>query len=206
MNALETTGDDAIRIAFLGAWQHHRDCSWKDAVSAHTTHVMTSRAGRAGRRVLQRLLSEGRDVSEIRIAGYSWGAWTALHLVDLLVRAPRRVHARLATDDFAVRLALLDPVSVFRRKVALPDDPRVQCWNVYQRNGCYRGCPGNSDWYRGQRIEGAKNLDVTNEGRSLTDTDGVPPDLAPDHIQLGYRSWNGWDKRVASVLAGDEPF
>lgn len=200
------TGPTIVRLAFLGAWQVRRVCSWKDAVMPRTPHVLPSRARRHGARRVKKLLDEGAGPIDVRIVGYSWGAWTALQLIERLAAAPARFHPRLEADPWTVRLGLLDPVGVFRRVPRLPDDPRVQCWSVYQRNGCYEGCPGRSNWYRGEPIDGADNRDLTQEGREHPPRDGVPPEHAPDHIQLGYRGWNDWDQRIASVLDGDAPW
>jgi hypothetical protein len=104
--------------------------------------------------------------------------------------------------DVEVHLGLLDPVGTLRLPARLLADARLAAWNVFQTNGCHSGCPGASSWYAGRPMGGAReNLDVTLEGRDRPPRDGVPPDLAPDHIQLGYRGWGGHDAYVASVLA-----
>ena len=201
-------GVRVIRLALLGAWQVNRESGWRDAVKARADHVLPSRAYARARRILRRELSTG-DTScpvQIRLVGYSWGGWTAIHVVQRLVRRPHHIHRSLRQRDWTVRLGLLDPVRTFRRSARLPNDPRVKAWNVYQRNGCYQGCPGPSRWFRGCDVRHAAKRDVTDEGRGRSSQDGVPSACAPDHIQLGYLGWNGWDIRIARVLDGDEPF
>jgi hypothetical protein len=191
-----------VRLAFLGAFQAYRGGSWNDVVAERTPHVLPA----LGRRQAVRLLRAeaeraGSRTLDLRFAGYSWGAWTSVQLAALLVRDPRRVHPFFADGDWSLALGLLDPVGTLRWRTGLPEDPRVVAWNVFQTNGCYRTCPGASDWYAGRPVPGAReNLDVTLEGRERPMCDGVPPERAPDHIQMGYRGWNGHDAYVASVL------
>ncbi len=194
-----------LRLAFLGFWQVHRRCSWNDEVSPHADLVLPSRAIRGAKRFLRRATAcLGEQVPiEIRLAGYSWGALTAGHVANALLAGT----IVQAPDRLRVRLALLDPVDTLRRRLVLPaDEPRLTAWCAYQRNGCYRGCPGWSGLYRGIAVPGASNLDLTRFGRNAPPADHVPPDRAPDHLQLGYRGWGGWGARLATVLTGGEPW
>jgi pimeloyl-ACP methyl ester carboxylesterase len=192
-------------MAFLGLWQIHRRGSWNDEVGPHADVVLPSRSWRTSRRWLQRHTADlpPAQAVEVRLVGYSWGGWTAGHLAaDLLAG---RVLG--STRPLAVRLGLLDPVGTLRGRLVLPDDDgRLVAWNAYQRNGCHRGCPGPSAWYRGQHVPGADNRDLSLLGRDTPAVDEVPPELAPDHLQLGYRAWGGWGERVARVLAGEAPW
>lgn len=196
-----------IKIALLGAWQHRRPGRFVREVAARTPHVFPSRAYLRARRCLRRELAAVLDEEparevELRLAGYSWGAWTLLHMIDALWERPTRWHPALSRERLRIVLGCLDPVDTFRRRVALPRDPRVEVYAVYQRNGCYRGCPGPSGWFAGDSIEGAtENHDVTLAGRTQPTQDGVPPEHAPDHIQLGYTGFGDYDRAVADVLS-----
>jgi hypothetical protein len=195
-----------VRLAFLGALQSLRGGSWNDAVRAHTPNVFPALGRRpALARLRHELLGSSfaaGDLLDLRLAGYSWGAWSALTLAELLVRHPARVHPGLSPTDVRVSLGLLDPVSTLRRPARLPPAPGVRAWCVYQTNGCYRGCPGRSAWYAGEPVPGAlENRDVSLEGRTCPPEGGVPPEHAPDHLQLGYRAWGAYDRYLASVLA-----
>ena len=192
-----------VRIAFLGAAQSMRGGGWVEAVKRRTSLVFPSRSRfEAVEALRQELDVLGRVTSlQLNVVGYSWGGWTALDLVRLVTLRPERVHRNLAAADLRVTLGTLDPVGTLRFPVTLPDDERIRAWNVYQRNGCHHGCPGPAQWFAGRPVEGAiENLDITEEGRGRPGRDGVPPDCAPDHIQVGYLGWGGYDDRVASLL------
>ena len=195
-----------LTLGFLGAFQDWRGGSWEDALRRHTTWVFPSRARRAAFQHLRDEIEQATpfETLDLRMAGYSWGAWTAIELARIVKEHPARVHPRLVDRPLDVRLGLLDPVGTLRMRLRVPHD--VPIWNVYQENGCYRGCPGLSQWYRGRAIPGALlNHDATLEGREQPMRDGVPPDRAPDHIQMGYRGWGGHDARIAAVLSEGEP-
>ena len=195
-----------LRLAYLGAWQSHRRGSWNDEVAAHADHVFPSRSLAAGRRWLRKRIESAAATSvDIRLVGYSWGAVTAGHLAaDVLAG---RVMAPARTPSLVVHLGLLDPVGTLRKSLALPvGDPRLRAWCVFQRNGCYQGCPGPSALYRGHPVRGADNRDVTHAGRDLPPVDHVPPERAPDHLQLGYRAWGGIGRRMTAVLRGEAPW
>lgn len=197
---------ETVRMAFLGALQQRRKCSWRAEVESAAEQVFSSRARRRAERWLGRrfgALVPGTSV-DLRLAGYSWGAWTAVELLTRLLR--QEAQAANGVRIESIRLGLLDPVGTFRRRIVLPRDPRLVAWNIFQTNGCYVGGPGPSRWYRGTAIEGAANRDVTLEGRAQPPRDGVPPTRAPDHIQLGYRAWGGHGRSIAGVLAGRDPW
>ena len=191
-----------LRVALLGAWQHRRTGRFVDLVKARTPHVFPSTARRAAWRALRDELRAQADVSavEIRIAGYSWGAWSALQIAQRVHKSPERLHPALTRDTVEIRLGLLDPVPTLRRPVALPGSERVKAWVIHQRNGCYKGCPGPSAWFAGVAVPGARNWDVTEAGRGGTHDGRVPPEHAPDHIQMGYTGFGDFDLRVARVL------
>jgi hypothetical protein len=192
-----------IRLAFLGALQGHRGGRWRDIVTQHTQHVFASRSRRAAIQRLRALLSSCAPAGplDLRMVGYSWGAWTAMQLADTILNKPGRIHASLASRDVRVSLGMLDPVATLRVPASLPNHPAIRVWNVYQRNGCYQRCPGRSGWFRGRSIAGAlENRDVTLDGRCQPMRDDVPPARAPDHIQLGYRGWGDHDLYIASIL------
>lgn len=195
-----------LRLAFLGAFQDWRGGSWDTAVRRHTTHVFPSRSRRAGLDHIVRELDAAGAVDRVvlRVAGYSWGAWTSLQIARLVAEHPGRIHPTLEHARVEPHVGLLDPVGTLRSRMRVPSG--VPIYNVFQRNGCFRGCPGLSKWYRGCAVPGAAlNLDVTLEGRELPLRDGVPPDRAPDHIQMGYRSWGGYDEAIAAVLTDGVP-
>ena len=192
-----------IRLAFLGALQGRRGGRWCEVVQQHTPHVFSSRGRRPAIHCLRSLLSPADPAArlDLRMVGYSWGAWTAMQLADTILRKGGRVHARLEDRPVRISLGLLDPVATLRLPTSLPTHPAIRVWNVFQRNGCYQRCPGRSGWFAGRPLEGAmENRDVTLEGRGLPMQDGVPPSRAPDHIQMGYLGWGHHDRYVASVL------
>ena len=195
-----------LALGFLGAFQHWRGGSWNDAVGRHTRQVFPARAQRRALCTLRDAVraASAFDVLELRIVGYSWGAWTALDMAGRVLAQPSRLAPVLGDRRIDVRLGLLDPVRFLRRPVHMPTAARI--WNVYQRNGCYRGCPGRSAWYRGQPVPGAIwNHDVTLEGRERPMRVGIPPSASPDHIQMGYLGWGGYDEAMAAVLTDGEP-
>lgn len=190
-----------VRLAFLGAFQDWRGGSWDTAVRRHTTDVLPSRSRRTGLELIGDELDAAGAVDELhlRLVGYSWGAWTSLQIARIVAEHPQRVHRRLPELRVTQSLGLLDPVGTLRSPMRVPEG--VSMWNVFQRNGCFRGCPGLSAWYRGRAVPGALlNHDATLEGRELPMRDGVPPVRAPDHIQMGYRGWGGYDECIAAVL------
>ncbi|MGE0191060.1 MAG: hypothetical protein AB7T63_03370 [Planctomycetota bacterium] len=199
-------GPLVLRLAFLGAWQSHRRGSWNEEVAPHADLVLPSRSLGAGKRWLRRRVEAASAASvEVRLVGYSWGAVTAGHLAsDLLAD---RVFGPDRPSSLFVRLGLLDPVGTLRKSFALPaGDSRLHAWCVFQRNGCYQGCPGPSALYRGHPVRGADNRDVTHAGLDVPPVDHVPPERAPDHLQLGYRAWGGFGRRLVTVLGGEAPW
>lgn len=105
-----------------------------------------------------------KDCPPFRIkgVGYSWGGWTLLQVVkNIGSRVERR-------DDLKVIIGTVDPVGTARGGGAHLNTPSyVQAaFNVYQRNGCWGGCPGQSigfgGFYEGQEVSGAQNANVTN--------------------------------------------
>lgn len=194
-----------LTLGLLGAFQDWRGGSFEDALRRHTAWVFPSRARRAALQHLHEEIDQAPpfETLDLRMAGYSWGAWTALEVARIVAEHPARIHRRLAGRPLDLRLGLLDPVGTLRRRLYVPEGVRI--WNVFQANGCHRGCPGLSAWFRGRAIPGALlNHDATLEGRDRPMQDGVPPDRAPDHIQIGYRGWGGHDARIAAVLSDGE--
>ena len=192
-----------IRIAFLGAAQSTRGGGWVTAVKRHTKLVFPSRSRREAVLALRHELDVLGPLPrlDLKVVGYSWGAWTAIDLVTLALQRPAFIHAALADADLRITLGTLDPVGTFRLPVRIPDDPRITAYNVYQRNGCYRGCPGPGTWFAGRALEGAvENRDITEEGRNEPPQNDVPSECAPDHIQVGYLGWGGYDEYVAAFL------
>jgi hypothetical protein len=196
------TSPRVLRIALLGAWQHHREGRFVDLVKARTPLVFPSTARRSAWRAMRSELGGQVELPrlEIRIAGYSWGAWSALQIAERLYAAPERLHPALRRETLELRLGLLDPVPTFRRPARLPESDRVRAWVIHQRNGCYKGCPGPSPWFAGVAVPGATNWDVTEAGRGGVHDGRVPPECAPDHIQMGYTGFGDFDLRIARVL------
>ena len=133
-----------LRLAFLGAFQDRREGSWNDVVRRHTALVFPSRGRRKAIAHVRTTLSacEQDQRLDLRMVGYSWGAWTALQLADTILRRPTRIHPRLSEMDVRISLGLLDPVGTMRTRAPL--HPSIRAWNVFQKNGCFRGCPGQS--------------------------------------------------------------
>ena len=206
----------------LGALQGSRDCGWRRAVEARTPYVFPSRSRLRAWMALREQVAAGLDVPptsdsdvevapqrlprvEIRMVGYSWGGWTVLQLASRLARDPWRLHPSIDPTRLALRVGVLDPVRTLRARLRFPRGLNATVVNVYQRNGCWKRCAGNSMWYAGSPVPGAHNINVTTDGRHRPERDGVPASRAPDHMQLGYFSWRGFDDEVASVLDGLHP-
>ncbi len=196
---------EIIKLAFLGFLQ--TSGSWADAVASKTTNVFPSRDHSGAVDVIKKHFDSSPGPFEIRIAGYSWGGWTALELARDLILS-RKVLNVLSSPlpHFSISVSVLDPVSSFRRPLRMnPAEHSIKVFNIYQRNGCFGRRCGISTLtgklFRGQPIAGANNTDVTEEGRSEPEPiNDVPPTMTPDHVHLGYEGYGGHDKTVASKL------
>ncbi|MBC8029984.1 MAG: hypothetical protein H7Z16_07720 [Pyrinomonadaceae bacterium] len=100
-------------------------------------------------------------------------------------------------------LGTLDPVATLRNSINL-SNPITSAHNIYQRNGCYGSrCPWLPSWpFKGSEISGAKNKDVTEDGRGKGTNSDVPEESTPDHVHLGYQGYGGYDQEVAKLLDG----
>jgi RHS repeat-associated protein len=128
------------------------------------------------------IINDCDDEAQIRVTGFSWGAWSAIQLARIVHTTT--VIQSAGTRHRKVVLGLLDPVSTARGGTADLSPNVVFALNVYQRNGCYKGrCPGPSSWYKGVAVNGAMNLNVTTY-RPVQWADGVPLAMTPDHVHL----------------------
>lgn len=130
---------------------------------------------------------------QIRLVGYSWGAWSALILVNKLDQLAEPGVLKIA-------LGTLDPVKTIRggRNVAAQGMPKsvVKAFNVYQRNGMR--VPRGFNWivsgkFRGQSVNGATNQNVT--GNMLPDPWDGGKIKPVDHNTIA------WKKNGASLYS-----
>lgn len=124
---------------------------------------------------------------QIKGVGYSWGAVTLLqYAADLRDKVEN-------SNDLELILGTLDPVSTLRSGGSLNSLPPYvrQAVNVFQRNGCWRGCPGQSmgfgGLYVGQTVDGAFNVDLT---RAIADPTALGRRRYYDHIAI--QGWAPW--------------
>jgi hypothetical protein len=197
---------EIIKLAFLGFTQESG--SWKDAVTAKTNNVFSSRDTTSASAVLQKHFRRSPGPFDIRIAGYSWGGWTALEFAsDLIIGSKVLRFFGQSVPEFTISISVLDPVNTLRSPVPANFAGHVtKVFNIFQRNGCYGsrcgvGTLGGDLFFCGEAIAGASNHNVTNEGRSGPKlVDGVPSSKTPDHVHLGYGGYGGHDKTVAAQL------
>lgn len=220
---------EIIKVAFLGATQ--TSGSWKNAVEKKTNNVFSSLDTSGASSVLRKHFDRSEGPFDIRIAGYSWGGWSALELASLLVisselggltKTAPAGSSRPGTLPTAqtygvtitpkpqlsnVSVSVLDPVSTARSFVPGSLEG-FTVFNIYQTNGCFDDrCPFGSGLgkrlFSGQAIPGATNVDVTTEGRDGPKlVNGVPSTMTPDHVHLGYEGYGDHDKEVADKLDG----
>ncbi len=191
-----------VKIGFRGAGG--TEGAWMSGADRKFDSLQT---GSALKYILEKLdsnkdgkVDECDEPSEIRITGYSWGAWSALGVAKDLettpqIKATDREHRKVA-------LGLLDPVRMGRLGLAGLPRNVMFARNIYQRNGCYDdpkghgSCPGPGWMYRGTDITGAANIDVTDDRSSW---DSAPRDVTPDHIHL-LLDYHGYASQIGSVL------
>jgi hypothetical protein len=195
-----------LKLAFLGTAQ--TSGGWKNEIEARTDNVFaaTNVGGSVGPGVALKIsrdhIAASQGPHDVRIVGYSWGGWNALWLAGQLIRsygpAAKNVLSKLTVGT-------LDPVSTLRESAPTNlSNPITTIQNIYQRNGCYgRRCGGLPSWaFRGSEIAGAKNKDVTEDGRGKGPKSDVPEEYTPDHVHLGYEGYGGYDQEVAKLLDG----
>lgn len=171
MNLYGMVGNDCIsqvdklgllKIAFRGAGRIDPGGQW----GVFTQHVFNSLQWRGALKLIMDTYDENSDgrinkteCFVVRVVGYSWGGTSA---VELRKRLSRKVDAD-AKKGVKVIVGLLDPVGTGRvGGRALDPDIGEGRLNLYQRNGCYRGCPGPNGWFRGRSVQGMKNRELTN--------------------------------------------
>ena len=89
--------------------------------------------------------------------------------------------------NLEIRIGTLDPVNTARRGNADLPTWVKSAKNIYQTNGCYKGCPGRSVWYKGNAVNGAVNIDLT----SVKHGDKrytKPEELNYDHITIQQKA------------------
>lgn len=105
---------DPLRVAFLGFNPFGDGFDGRGLIDAGADHAFTSLDTVGALRLIRRyfdLDGDGRLTAadappfDLRVAGYSFGAWTALQVVHALGPVGHR---------FRVRLGLVDPVNTFR--------------------------------------------------------------------------------------------
>jgi uncharacterized protein DUF4157 len=200
-----TRPPEIIKLAFLGFTQESG--GWKDEVAKKTSNVFSSRDTSGALSVLKKHFNASEGPFDIRIAGYSWGGWTALELAsDLVVSHKILDLLGGAAPQLSISVSVLDPVSTARSPVlGNLAGLLTKVFNIYQTNGCFgdRCISFLGKLFSGQAIPGATNKDVTTEGRGGPElVNNVPSTMTPDHVHLGYQRYGGYDKSVAQQLDG----
>jgi hypothetical protein len=193
-----------LKLAFLGTLQTAG--GWKNEIEARTDNVFTATnlgdGPFAASTVAREHIAGSQGPHDVRIVGYSWGGWNALDLAGLLIReyGPQSENPVLSK----LTVGTLDPVSTLRHSLPALSSPIITIQNIYQSNGCYGSrCPWLPSWpFKGSEIPGAKNKDVTEDGRGKGTNSGVPEEYTPDHVHLGYQGYGGYDQEVAKLLDG----
>lgn len=196
------TPSKTIKVGFLGALQSAG--GWKDQVEAKADKVFDSLDTAGALDYLQDRFDAQEGPFAVRLAGFSWGGWSALQVAAALIE---RTDNGGQPDLTSISIGVLDPVSTLRSSVpalAAIDFP-VSVFNVFQTNGCFGSrCPGwttaTGKAFSGESIPGATEVDATTNGRGKGPVDGVPASLTPDHVHLGFGSYGGYDRLVARVL------
>jgi RHS repeat-associated protein len=178
IDALGLAGVNQIRIGFVGAGQAPSGLeSWPQTLALY---VPSGRIynwfyrATAERDILKDMDTDrdGKvtccdDEPDIRIAGFSYGGWSALTVAKWLEDCPEVKCDKPAYRR--VRLGTLDPVRYGRLGIARLPSNVSSAVNIYQRNGCVdlpsgRGCFSWGGFYRGTDITGARNIDVSGYG------------------------------------------
>jgi hypothetical protein len=195
---------EVIKLAFLGFMQTKG--SWKKRVEARTNNVFSARNSLGAWALLFRHFAKSSGPFDIRIAGFSWGGWTALELAkDLVLRHDVWGFLGGSPPKLKISVLVLDPVGTARNPLPADLASHVdKIYNCYQTNGCFGDrCPLPSQLFKGQSIPGAINNDVTTEGRGGSNfVDAVPPDMTPDHVHLGHAGYGGHARTVSDQLDG----
>jgi len=174
---------EAYKLAFKGANGIDPNNQW----AAFTTNVFGSKDWDRGIKAAMKyfdtdnngkLDNKDNPPFKIRVVGYSWGGWSA-------IRFAQKIGDKVDNPEENLRMAVgtLDPVGTLR-----PGNANLPAWvrsgtNIYQTNGCYRGCPGAGRWYAGTSVTGAENTDlsdVTHGDPRYKD----PKELNYDHITI----------------------
>ncbi len=195
---------DPLNISFLGVNPFGKAFDAKGLIDYWADHTFTSKDIRAAKKTINayfdidgdgRLTSKDCPPFKLGITGYSWGAWTALQLAHGLGK------------DFEIRMGLVDPIDtlrsdrpVKRKRRFSPRGPKykyvsdgarfaskppnvVSAVNYYQTLGCSKSCPGSSEWYRSQPIQGFDmNADMS-----------IALDKSNAHVIIGYK----WSKNAS---------
>jgi RHS repeat-associated protein len=191
-----------IRLGFKGAWGTQG--SWLAGLRGNQRFGSRDKSG-AFAYVIEQLdtnddnkINICDEVADIRITGYSWGAWTAVQLAHKInttdkIKSYGIIHR-------SVRLGLLDPVDTLRWGSGSISPNVYFALNIYQKNGCHgRRCPGPSFWYKGRSIGGAINADVTYDRPASALPDGVPWNMTPDHVHMMI-NYNHYASQIGSIL------
>jgi hypothetical protein len=140
---------------------------------------------------------------DIRIAGFSYGGWSALTVAKWLETTPEIKCDKPAFRRVS-RLGTLDPDRTLRFGIARLPSNVSYAFNIYQRNGCVsvgrRGCFPWGGFFRGTAITGADNHDVSGYGVRVygsmnvripggSPTDTISSTSLPDHLALGNEAF-----------------
>lgn len=171
---VQPSPDRPLRISFLGFNPLGDGFDGRGLIDRGADRTFSSLDTLGARRLIRKVFPyNGRNSpADLRITGYSFGAWSALQLAHRL------------GSRFRIRLGLVDPVCTFRfrgeiRLLPLPiravyarrPTNVVFAINVYQTKGLIarfdhgRGMrmPYPANWFASQPIEGFENVDRSSE-------------------------------------------
>jgi RHS repeat-associated protein len=152
---------DPFKIAFKGAGGIDPNGQW----AAFTSNIFASKDWSGGVDAAVSYFDKNNDKKldakdcppfRIRVVGYSWGGWSAIIFAQKM--------GDKVTDpvtNLKIAIGTLDPVKTLRSGTATLPQYVKSATNIFQKNGCYQGCPGAGRWYRGQSIPGANETDLT---------------------------------------------
>jgi RHS repeat-associated protein len=183
---------EAYKIAFKGAGGVDPNGEW----ASFTSNVFGSRSLNSGVKAAVKYFDTDNNGKldatdcppfKIRVVGYSWGGWTAIKFAN-------EMGNKVTDPNMNLRMAVgtLDPVDTLRSGSASLPAWVKSATNIYQTNGCWKGCPGARIGFRrayaGQSVPGASNTDLT----------------STPHGQPGYRSTQqNYDHITIQVKAAD---
>jgi len=171
--ALIDKSQQVLRIAFLGFNPLGNGFDGRGLIDAGADRTFTSLDTLGARRLIRRTFAGVAPPYDLRITGYSFGAWSALQLSHGL------------SGRYRIRLGLVDPIHTFRIRAMLgglkwplvrtayarrPHNT-VLALNVYQTKGLIarldhghgRRLPYSPRWFASMPILGFENIDRSAE-------------------------------------------